>query len=219
MLSRSKAPFCYFCPSFCLKGFQTLAIAFQFLNMRKLSAAEMDRVGLSEFRGRPKTPLVLGLDNVRSALNVGSMFRTADAFALEGLALCGITACPPHRELNKTALGSTESVAWAYFPDALAAVAHYRALGYRICGAEQATGSLSLREFSPEPGVGHLLFVGNEVEGLGESLMEALDFCIEIPQWGTKHSLNVAVCAGIVSWHFAAASLHPLSASGQKDIF
>ncbi len=173
--------------------------------MRKRTIAEMERLDQEAFRATRKVPLVLGLDNVRSALNVGSMFRTADAFALEGLALCGITAVPPHREVHKTALGSTESVAWRHFPDSLSAVAHYRALGYRIGGAEQAEGSCDLHRFEPESDVPYLLFVGNEVDGLGDDLMSELDFCLEIPQYGTKHSLNVAVCAGIVAHHFAAA--------------
>ncbi len=173
--------------------------------MRKRTAAEMERVAPAAFRAQTKAPLVLGLENVRSALNVGSMFRTADAFALEGLALCGITATPPHREVNKTALGSTESVSWQHFPDALSAVAHYRSQGYRIGGAEQAEGSLELLDFEPEADVPYVLFLGNEVEGLSDELMAQLDFCLEIPQYGTKHSLNVAVCAGIVAWHFASS--------------
>lgn len=166
---------------------------------------ELGRASLDDFHAQKKTPLVLGLENVRSALNVGSIFRTADAFALEGLALCGITATPPHRELNKTALGSTESVTWAHFPDGPTAARHYRALGYCIGGAEQAEGSIFLHEFAPTPGQPYVLFVGHEVDGLSDALLEELDFCLEIPQFGTKHSLNVAVCAGIVTWHLSAA--------------
>lgn len=170
--------------------------------MRKWRMDELNRMVPSEFHRAEKLPLVLGLDDIRSALNVGSIFRTADAFALEGLALCGISARPPHREILKTALGSTDSVEWQGFETALGAIEHYRSRGYLIGAAEQAEGAVMLHQFEPPADRPCLVFLGNEVEGVSDALFPHLDFCLEIPQFGTKHSLNVGVCAGVVSWHF-----------------
>ncbi len=168
--------------------------------MRKLKLQELQRLSIEEFKQRDKTPLVLVLDNVRSGLNVGSAFRTADAFALEHVLLCGITARPPHREILKTAIGATESVEWSYVEDSAEAVRQLREAGYRIWAVEQAEGSMPLQCFKVEEGERYALVFGNEVSGVGEAVMELVDGAIEVPQFGTKHSLNIAVCIGVVSW-------------------
>lgn len=167
---------------------------------RKLAITELGRVDCETFRLQPKHPIVLLLDNVRSLQNVGAMFRTADAFGIEGLALCGITGRPPHRELHNTALGAEDSVAWSYYSSVTDAVAHYRAAGYQIAVLEQCEGSIPLQAFSPTKETPLVLVVGNEVEGVTQAVASEADVCIEIPQWGTKHSLNVATAAGIVLW-------------------
>ncbi len=167
---------------------------------RKLAITELGRVDCETFRLQPKHPIVLLLDNVRSLQNVGAMFRTADAFAIEGLALCGITGRPPHRELHNTALGAEDSVAWSYYSSALEAAAHYRAAGYQIVVLEQCEESIPLQAFSPAQETHLVVVVGNEVEGVTQAVASEADVCIEIPQWGTKHSLNVATAAGIVLW-------------------
>lgn len=168
--------------------------------MRKLSMEELGRVSLSSFKNSNKLPLVIVLDNVRSALNVGSAFRTADGFAAHELALCGITAQPPHREILKTALGATDSVAWQYFEQTADAIAFYREQGYQIFAIEQAEGSQKLDQFTASLDAPIALIFGNEVEGVAQEAIDAADGCIEIPQFGTKHSLNVSVCVGIVVW-------------------
>ena len=169
---------------------------------KKLRITEMDRLSPEAFRRAEKTPVVLVLDNVRSALNVGSAFRTADAFALEAIYLCGITAQPPHREILKTALGATDTVTWQYFADTQTAVATLRESGHRIYAIEQAHGSRSLPELPPTLPRPVALIFGNEVKGVDDAVMEQVDEAIEIPQFGTKHSLNIAVCLGIVAWEF-----------------
>lgn len=169
--------------------------------MKKLRLEELKRYSLEEFKSLPKTPLVLVLDNIRSALNVGSAFRTADAFALAGIHLCGITAQPPHREILKTAIGATESIQWQYFPKAADSLAQLKQQGYRILGIEQTDRSIPLHEVTREDDTPLALVFGNEVGGLSDEVLPLLDACIEIPQFGTKHSLNVAVCIGIVVWH------------------
>jgi len=176
--------------------------------MQKLSMDELNRLTVDEFQLQQKHPIAIILDNVRSALNVGSAFRTADAFALQSLALCGITAQPPHREILKTALGATESVAWAYFETTQAALDAYKAQNYLLIGIEQTAGSVSLSEFKSQllsrlnlekmPPIA--LIFGNEVEGVAQEVLNQCDYAIEIPQFGTKHSLNVSVCVGIVAW-------------------
>jgi tRNA G18 (ribose-2'-O)-methylase SpoU len=172
--------------------------------MRKLSNDELNRKNVGEFRAAPKSPFIVVLDNVRSLNNVGSVFRTADAFIIEAVWLCGITATPPHREIQKTALGATESVAWRYFSNVSDALRELKGLGYVIVSVEQAEGSVTLDMFTPEEGRKYALFFGHEIRGVSEAVVEASDACIEIPQYGTKHSFNVAVSAGIVLWELTS---------------
>ena len=161
---------------------------------------ELGRLTPEAFEQKEKTPLVLVLDNVRSALNVGSAFRTADAFALGKICLCGITAQPPHREILKTALGATETVNWEYFATAKQAMEQLQSQGFQVFAVEQAEGSRELQHFSPKPTVKYAVIFGNEVDGVSEEVMAEVDGCLEIPQFGTKHSLNIAVTIGIVVW-------------------
>lgn len=171
--------------------------------MRKLGPAELGRLSLNSFKEASKLPLVFILDNVRSGLNVGSVFRTADGFLFQELALCGITALPPHREILKTAIGATESVYWSHFDDTATAIAHYRQKGYQILGIELTDDSIALHQFEVDKKQAYALVLGNEVDGIDDQVLPLLDACIEIPQLGTKHSLNVSVCAGIIAWSFA----------------
>lgn len=168
--------------------------------MRKLKNEELNRATIEEFKIANKFPLVLVLDNIRSLSNIGSVFRTSDAFAVDELVLCGITAQPPHREIHKTALGATESVSWRYVESAVEAIQELKDLGYTILSVEQADKSVMLNEFFPKKNVRYALVFGNEVHGVDEAIISLSDACIEIPQWGTKHSLNVSVSAGIVLW-------------------
>lgn len=168
--------------------------------MKKLSLKELNRVSVEEFKEQAKTPFVIVLDNVRSALNVGSVFRTSDAFTLEKVYLCGITATPPHREILKTAIGATESVEWEYQKDTLTVIQDLKSEGYIILGVEQADQSTMLQDFSIERNKKYAIVMGNEVKGVSDKVMEQLDICLEIPQFGTKHSLNVSVCTGIIIW-------------------
>ena len=161
---------------------------------------ELGRLSPDDFQQTQKFPLILLLDNIRSALNVGSIFRTADAFACEKIVLCGITAQPPHREILKTALGSTESVQWEYSPSAVEAVQQLKIEGCRIYAVEQASPKQWLQDFMPAQDVVQVLIFGNEVDGVSAELLPLCDGVIEIPQFGTKHSLNVAVAAGVVVW-------------------
>lgn len=172
--------------------------------MQKLKLDELNRVGLEEFKEQEKLPLVVVLDNVRSMHNIGSVFRTADGFAIEKLYLCGITARPPHREIEKTALGATQSVEWVHFETTLDAVASLKADGYQIIGIEQAAGSIMLNTYKPSSSKKYALIFGNEVNGVADEVMAQLDECIEIPQFGTKHSFNIVISAGIVLWDFFA---------------
>ena len=166
--------------------------------MRKLTTDELNRISKEEFERAEKTPIIIVLDNIRSLSNVGAFFRTADAFRIEALYLCGITACPPHREIHKTALGADETVQWRYFATTEAACQALKDEGYRIFAVEQIEGSVALQDFKFEPHTAYIL--GNEVEGVGEEALPYCDGAIELPQEGTKHSLNVSVCAGIVLW-------------------
>ncbi len=166
---------------------------------------ELGRPSLEEYRAQSKTPVVVVLDNVRSALNVGAIFRSCDAFAIEHLWLCGITAQPPHRDVLKSAIGATESVPWSYATSTTALALDLRAAGYNIWGVEQTTQSVPLEQADIQAGPTAVIF-GNEVGGLADDLIPHLDLGIEIQQFGTKHSLNVAVCAGIVLWHLARFS-------------
>ncbi len=168
--------------------------------MRKLTLKELNRISVEAFRQKEKIPVIIVLDNVRSGLNVGSAFRTADAFALAGIYLCGITAQPPHREILKTAIGATEAVHWKYFDKTEEAVVALKEEGFRIVAIEQAEGSTMLQDFEVAPQEKLALVFGNEVKGVGEPTMALADTCLEIPQFGTKHSLNVSVSLGIVVW-------------------
>ncbi|HLF35242.1 MAG TPA: RNA methyltransferase [Cyclobacteriaceae bacterium] len=170
--------------------------------MRKLKNEELNRLTPEAFRAHPKNPVILLLDDVRSLHNVGSAFRTADAFLLEKIVLCGITGSPPHREINKTALGATESVTWEYHPDAVTAAAELKSSGHRLVAVEQADESISLNKFSPDPNGKYVLIFGNEVKGVKDELVGMADHVVEIPQSGTKHSLNISVSIGIVVWDF-----------------
>lgn len=163
----------------------------------------LGRLTVEEFKEQAKLPLVLVLDNVRSGLNVGSIFRTADAFTVQKVLLCGITAQPPHREILKTALGSTDSVEWTYFQETVAAIRALKSEGHLVLAVEQTSDKVWLQDFTPQPGQKYAFVFGNEVEGVGAQALALCDGVVEIPQFGTKHSLNVAVAAGIVVWEMA----------------
>ncbi|MFA0961955.1 RNA methyltransferase [Roseivirga sp. BDSF3-8] len=168
--------------------------------MRKLKTEELQRLSIEEFKIKKKIPLVLVLDNVRSMANVGSTFRTGDAFRIEKILLCGITAQPPHREINKTALGATDSVDWAYTENTTEAISELKKAGYTIAVVEQAEGSTALQSFMPDPAQKIAVVFGNEVFGVSDEVIELADVVLEIPQYGTKHSLNISVTVGIVTW-------------------
>jgi 23S rRNA (guanosine2251-2'-O)-methyltransferase len=172
--------------------------------MRKLKLDELNRASVSEFKNQDKLPVTVVLDNIRSMHNIGSIFRTSDGFAVEQIFLCGITAQPPHREIEKTALGATQSVNWTYFETPLQAIKKLRVDGYQIIAIEQAENSTMLNEFIPLNNHKYALILGNEVNGVSDEVMQQIDTCIEIPQFGTKHSFNVVVSAGIVLWDFYA---------------
>lgn len=173
--------------------------------MRKLKITEMHRLSPEEFRAADKVPLVVVLDGVRSLYNVGSVFRTCDAFRVERLMLCGITATPPNVEIHKTALGAEDAVSWLHFRNALDAVRCLREEGYTIYSIEQCEGSTLLEDFTPEPGRKYAVILGNEVHGVQQGVIDASDGCLEIPQYGTKHSLNVSVTAGIIIYRFISS--------------
>ncbi len=172
--------------------------------MKKLNMDALGRPDKEKFAEQPKNPLVLLLDDIRSMHNVGSFFRTADAFAVEKIVLCGITAQPPHREIEKTALGATQTVLWEYANDVFSAAEILKNQGFTIIGVEQTDESILLQNFTFESEKKYALIFGNEVEGLSNEILPLLDAALEIPQEGTKHSLNVSVAAGIVIWHFVA---------------
>ena len=167
--------------------------------MRKLTMDQLGRKSAEEFRHAEKTPVVLVLDNVRSMNNIGSVFRTADAFLLQGVYLCGVTATPPHREIQKTALGATESVSWKHFPTTLDAVNDLKKEGFTVYAVEQVETSIMLDKLNLPEGKIALVF-GNEVNGVEQAVIDSCTVCIEIPQYGTKHSINLAVSVGIVVW-------------------
>lgn len=160
----------------------------------------LQRLSVSDYKSQDKLPVCILLDNIRSGLNVGSIFRTADAFAIEQVILCGITAQPPHREILKTALGSTDSVAWAYFASTIEAINNLKSTGYKVLAIEQTNDKTWLQDFMPEPEDHYAFVLGNEVDGVNNEALALCDGVLEIPQFGTKHSLNVAVAAGIVLW-------------------
>lgn len=175
--------------------------------MQKLSMDQLNRPDVESFKKQEKTPIVIVLDNVRSMHNVGSAFRTADGFAVEKIVLCGITATPPHREIEKTALGATQSVDWEHSPSASQTLSDLKENGYTLLAIEQAQGSISLENFEIKSNQKYALIFGNEVHGVSEEVMEKVDACIEIPQFGTKHSFNVSVAIGIITWHFTYKSM------------
>lgn len=170
--------------------------------MRKLKLEELGRVSVEEFKETTKIPVVVVLDQVRSMHNIGSIFRSADAFLVEKIYLCGITARPPHKEIRKTALGATESVEWEYVEEIHELIPRLKAENYTILSVEQAEGSQRLGDFSIDNEKKYALILGNEVEGVQQSVIDQSDHCLEVPQGGTKHSLNVSVCAGVVLWDF-----------------
>ena len=168
--------------------------------MRKLRNEELGRISIEEFKNAQKLPIIVVLDNVRSALNIGSVFRTSDAFLVEGVCLCGITATPPNPEIHKSALGGEFTVSWKYFDKTLSAIKELRLNGYKIYAVEQTEGSISLPDFTVETKGKYALIFGHEVDGVDQEVISLCDGSIEIPQWGSKHSLNISVSAGIVLW-------------------
>ena len=168
--------------------------------MHKLKTHELHRLTIGEFKMVEKLPIVIVLDNIRSQNNIGSIFRTADAFRVSEIHLCGITATPPHREIHKTALGATESVSWKYFPSTMDSIRELKSAGFNICAVEQTTSSVPIDQFSPAENTSLAVIFGNEVQGVDNNVIKEVDFCIEIPQFGTKHSLNISVAVGIVIW-------------------
>lgn len=170
--------------------------------MRKLKITELNRLSTEAFKSSKKIPLIVVLDHVRSLNNVGSVFRTSDAFRVEAIYLCGITACPPHAEIHKTALGAEDSVEWKYFKDTNEAVDNLKKEGYKVCAIEQASGSKMLNTLELDKEMKYAVILGNEVKGVQQQVVDNCDMCVEIPQFGTKHSLNVSVTAGIVIWDF-----------------
>ncbi len=175
--------------------------------MRKLKITELQRLNVAEYKEEKKTPLVMVLDNIRSMHNVGSVFRTADAFRLEGLYLCGISACPPQAEIHKTALGAEDSVDWSYFKETEEAVQILKAKGYKVYALEQAENSNKPPDFRAMSDEKYALVLGNEVHGVQQSVIDLCDACLEIPQFGTKHSLNVSVASGIAIWQMVQGLL------------
>ena len=171
--------------------------------MKKLRTIEMQRLSVDEFKQANKLPLVVVLDDVRSMHNVGSVFRTGDAFRIEAVYLCGITSTPPMAEIHKTALGAEDSVEWKYFNTALETVEELKSDGYEVYSVEQAHGSTMLQNFTPIINKKYAVVLGNEVKGVHQEVIDASDGCLEIPQFGTKHSMNVSVTGGIIIWHFA----------------
>ncbi|HPG73398.1 MAG TPA: RNA methyltransferase [Bacteroidales bacterium] len=177
--------------------------------MRKLRIEEMLRLDTESYKAQAKRPLAVVLDNIRSHHNTGAVFRTADAFRLEKLYLCGITGTPPHRDIHKTALGATESVEWEYAENTIEIIEHLKRNNYCILALEQAEGSVMLGDFTPLPNQKYALVIGHEVRGVQQQVLDLCDICLEIPQYGTKHSLNVSVSAGIAMYYLS--NLMPLA--------
>lgn len=168
--------------------------------MKKLTNDELHRINIDTFKKVAKNPIVLLLDNIRSLNNIGSIFRTADAFRIESIYLCGITATPPHREIQKTALGATESVEWKYYENVSEAIFELKQNKFKIIAVEQADMSIKLNDFKPEINEKYALIFGNEINGVSTVAIDLSDACIEIPQFGTKHSFNVTITTGIILW-------------------
>lgn len=179
--------------------------------MRKLLNEELNRLEVDEFKKAAKIPLVIVLDNIRSMNNIGAIFRTSDAFLVEAIFLCGITATPPHKDIHKTALGATESVNWKYYEKTEDAISFLRSKGYQILGIEQTENSVMLQDFMPEPKVRYCVVFGHEVRGVQQSIIDQCDHTLEIQQFGTKHSLNISVCAGVVLWELFQKLKHKKS--------
>lgn len=169
---------------------------------KKLKNEELNRPDIESFKNQKKLPVTLVLDNVRSLNNIGSVFRSSDALGIERIVLCGISATPPHPEIYKTALGAENSVEWQYFPTTVEAINHLKADGYQIAAFEQAVGSIYLTDFWPKVDIKYAFIFGNELKGVSQEAIDLCDMVIEIPQFGTKHSFNIAVTAGIVLWDF-----------------
>lgn len=168
--------------------------------MRKLKNSELDRLEISEFKNAEKSPIIIVLDNIRSLNNIGSVFRTSDAFLIEKIYLCGITAQPPHNDIRKTALGSTETVDWEYAENTVDIIEKLKSENVKICAIEQAENATMLNNFKPQPNTKYAFVFGNEVKGVAQDVVDASNVVIEIPQFGTKHSLNISVSAGVVIW-------------------
>jgi tRNA G18 (ribose-2'-O)-methylase SpoU len=167
---------------------------------RKLKNEELDRLDVSEFKDAKKSPIIIVLDNIRSLNNIGSVFRTSDAFLIEKIYLCGISAKPPHNDIRKTALGSTETVDWDYYENTLDVISKLKSEDVKICSIEQAEHAIMLNDFKPQPNTKYAFVFGNEVKGVAQDVVNASDVVIEIPQYGTKHSLNISVSCGVVIW-------------------
>jgi tRNA G18 (ribose-2'-O)-methylase SpoU len=168
--------------------------------MRKLLNEELNRLTIDQYRTSKKIPVTVVLDNVRSQNNIGSVFRTVDAFRFEGMVLCGITATPPHREIHKTALGATDSVRWEYRESTSDAIAELKAKNYKIISVEQTVDAITPDQMSLSPEESYAIVFGHEIRGVDQAIVDSSDFCLEIPQFGTKHSLNISVAAGIIIW-------------------
>ena len=178
--------------------------------MRKLKNSELDRLSVDDFKEAEKTPIIIILDNIRSLNNIGSVFRTSDAFLIEKIYLCGITATPPHKDIHKTALGSTETVDWEYVENTLELVEKLKAEGVKVCSIEQAENAIMLNDFTPKPQTTYALVFGNEVKGVAQNVVSTSSVVIEIPQFGTKHSLNISVSCGIVVWDVFSKMKKPI---------
>ncbi len=168
--------------------------------MKKLKNSELNRIDVTTFKQVKKTPLIVILDNIRSLNNIGSVFRTSDAFLIEKIYLCGITATPPHKDIHKTALGATESVDWEYAENTIDVIKKLQQKNIKIASIEQAENSIKLQGFTINKSQKYAIVMGNEVKGVQQKVVDASDYCIEIPQYGTKHSLNISVTTGIVIW-------------------
>ncbi|MCG8412248.1 MAG: RNA methyltransferase [Bacteroidales bacterium] len=168
--------------------------------MRKLKNSELNRLSVNEFKSSEKTPITVVLDNIRSLNNIGSVFRTSDAFLIEKIYLCGITATPPNKDIHKTALGATESVSWEYQKETIDVINELKQADYKIISIEQAVGATMLNQFKTTSEEKYAVVFGNEVKGVQQAIVDASDYCVEIPQFGTKHSLNISVSAGVVLW-------------------
>ena len=176
--------------------------------MRKLKNNELNRLSVNAFKDAKKTPIIIILDNIRSLNNIGSVFRTSDAFLIEKIYLCGITATPPHKDIHKTALGSTDTISWEYAENTLDLVEKLKIENIKVCSIEQAENATMLNNFKVEPEIKYALIFGNEVKGVAQNVVNASDFVIEIPQFGTKHSLNISVSCGVVVWDLFSKLVH-----------